>query len=94
MKAGFNLYLFHIPDLERFFGNKLAIFRQFLQGATDYLDARRQTVDGFYEVKLKNAFFIQVRSAFQLIKNSSGKFPLVTKKEFAEAFKPMTGLYI
>ena len=92
MRARLNL--FHIYDLERFFGDELAIFGKFFKGATDHLDARWQTIYRFHQVKLKNAFILQVLISFQLVKNSSGKFPLVAKKEFAKAFEPITGFYI
>jgi hypothetical protein len=89
-----NLYLFHIYDLEGFFGDELTIFCKLFKRATDYLDTCRQTVYRFHQVKLKNAFIIQVLISFQLVKNSFGKFPLVAKKEFAKAFKTLTGFYI
>ena len=89
-----NLYLFHIYDLERFPGDELTIFCQFFEGATDYLDTCRQTIYRFHQVKLKNTFIIRISFSFQLVKNSSGKFPLVAKKEFAKTLKSITGSYV
>lgn len=79
---------------ESFFGDEPAIFGKLFQRAADHLDACREAVDRFHQVKLENAIIIDIPLSFQLIKNSGSEFPLLAKKEFTEAFKSVDGPYI
>ena len=87
-------YLFdclQVQQAERFNGNELTVFCEFVQGAGDHLEADRYIVSHFHEVETNITFFINGRRAFQAFEDLERNPFVIHQRKTAETFITIAG---
>ena len=74
--------------------NGLAVFRKFVERATDHLDILRKLVFCLDKFEVEYGLPVDLFTALQFVKKRFGKSPVASEKKFAKSLKTLAGFDI
>jgi hypothetical protein len=84
----------HVVKLKCLTRNRLAVFRKFVECATNHLDILGKLVFCFYKLEVEDRVPADFFGALQFVKERFSKSPITSEKKFTKSLKTLAGFDI